>query len=344
MRRMIRNAIALLFVGLMAACAPLQQSALRLDAPVQAGFSEGHFTSFDGAKLGLSVWRPEAETGAGVEPDVVIIGVHGMNDYAGQFNEAGAWWAEQGAVVYAYDQRGHGRSPRPGIWAEHDVLREDMRTAVKAARARHPRAKIAVVGVSMGASVGITAFASDKPPEADAFIMSGPGLRGWGTLPWLYSVSLWTSAHVRPSWVVVPPKGVSVTPTDNTAKLRAMWADKNVLKDNRIDSVYGVVSIMEEADRAIDQLPAKVPSLLLYGAKDEVIPANGVERAAKRLPVHVRTAYYRNGYHMLLNDLQGEVVWRDILAFVRDPGAKLPSGAPGLPWGPRQKASQSAER
>jgi alpha-beta hydrolase superfamily lysophospholipase len=87
-----------------------------------------------------------------------------------------------------------------------------------------------------------------------------------------------------------------------------------------------------------------VPSLLLYGANDQVIPPVGVERAAKRLPAFVRTAYYAKGYHMLLNDLQGQVVWQDILTFIRDPGAKLPSGAPGLPWSVKQKPSQTAER
>ncbi len=34
---------------------------------------------------------------------------------------------------------------------------------------------------------------------------------------------------------------------------------------------------------------------MLYGAKDEIIPPDGVERAAKRMPPHVKTAYYANG-------------------------------------------------
>lgn len=320
---------------MLAACAPVKQGAMTFDTPVAAGFSGGVFTSFDGAKLGLSVWKPvlEAQAGAqGVAPEIVIVGVHGMNDYAAQFKEAGEWWATQGATVYAYDQRGFGRSPRSGIWPEHELMRQDLRVAVNVARTRHPGAKVVVVGVSMGGAAAITAFASDDPPKADALVLSGPGLRGWGALPWTYSASLWTSAHVRPGWVVRPPKGVRIVATDNNEKLRAMWNDPLVQKTNRIDSVFGVVSLMEEADRVIDQLPEQTPTLLLYGAKDEVIPPSGVERAARRLPAHVRSAYYANGYHMLLNDLQAETVWRDILQFARFPGAQLPSRAPVLPW------------
>ncbi len=356
---------------LVSACAPLQQGPLTLDRPEAPGFAGGWFTSFDGARLGLDIHEPQARAGAGLgpcdagagivvstgvdtcaasaaiyreEPDVVIVAVHGMNDYAGTFKSAGAWWASEGAAVYAYDQRGFGRSPGWMIWPRHDVMRKDLATAVAVARERHPNAKVAVVGESMGGAVAITAFADENAPNADALILSAPGLRGWQTLPWLYGASLWVSSHVRPDWIVVPPEGVRVVTTDNNAKLREMWFNPLVQKSNRIDSVYGVVSIMEEADDRIAQLPASVPTLMLYGAKDEVILPEGVKRAADKMPAHIRTAYYKNGYHMLMNDLQAETVWRDILAFIRAPGNQLPSGAPPLPWGPQPRTQTAANR
>jgi acylglycerol lipase len=341
--------LRLFLLGLLAltsACAPLKQGALQIAGEPAAGFSESWFTSFDGARLGLNTWMPQAnveEPGFGpsaTEPEIVVIAIHGMNDYASAFNAAGAWWSAQGAVVYAYDQRGFGRSPRSGIWPDHDVMRKDLATAVDIARQRHPDARIAVVGESMGASVAITAFADGDPPEADVLILSGPGLRGWGTLPWLYSASLWTSAHVRPSWVVVPPKGLNIVPTDNIEKLREMWLDPHVQKSNRIDSVYGVVSIMDEADAKISRLPAKVPTLLLYGAHDQIIPPDGLKRAAKKLPAHVKTAYYAKGYHMLMNDLQAETVWRDVLSFIEQPSVVLPSASPPLPWAPKPPSNR----
>jgi alpha-beta hydrolase superfamily lysophospholipase len=351
---MMRRLLSGLLLIVATACAPLQQGALPFDSAPQAGFSDNWFTSFDGARLGLNVWRPapagseECDGSAGAtcreqpgpsadgvrSPPVktVIIAVHGMNDYAGAFNAAGTWWSEHGVLVYAYDQRGFGRSPQSGIWPKHELMRKDLATAVDVARRLHPGARIAVVGESMGASMAITAFAEADRPKADVLVLSGPGLYGWGALPWYYSMSLWTSAHVRPSWVVVPPKGVVITPTDNSEKQREMWFDPHVQKTNRIDSVYGVVSIMEEAHDKISKLPKSVPTLFLYGAKDEVIPPYGVERAAKRMPHHIRTAYYLDGYHMLLNDLQAEMVWADVLSFIEGPEDPLPSRSPPLPW------------
>ncbi|MBI1358906.1 MAG: alpha/beta fold hydrolase [Alphaproteobacteria bacterium] len=332
-------------VSLLAGCAPLQQTALRPQGPVTPGFSGDWFTSFDGAKLGLNEWLPQQQMGDADGPGVVIIAVHGMNDYAGAFDEAGKWWASQGATVYAYDQRGFGRSPGWMVWPQPDLMRRDLKTAVDVARRLNPGARIGVVGVSMGAAVAATAFADNDPPAADALVLSGPGFRGWGALPWYYSASLWISAHVRPGWIVVPPKGVHITATDNDDELRRMWYDPHVQKSNRIDSVYGVVSIMEAADQALPHLPKTVPTLMTYGGRDQVIPPEGVERAARNLPSWVRTAYYPKGYHMLLRDREAEARWRDILTFIEDPAAPLPSGAPALPWGPPpQVAAQTAER
>lgn len=359
-------ALATAFLGVLSACAPFQQAAPPSREFPEAGFSDNWFISFDGARLGLDVYRPLAPAAGagpcdagsglnvpasdsacaaaaevyGLDPDVVIIAVHGMNDYAGAFRAAGAWWARHGAAVYAYDQRGFGRSPGWMIWPAHELLRRDLAAATAAARQRYPHARIAVVGESMGAAVAVTAFADPNPPDADVLILSGPGFRGWGVLPWYYSASLWLSAHVRPDWVVIPPKGLNIVATDNSAKLREMWFDPLVQKSNRIDSVYGVVSIMEEADQKISALPARVPTLMLYGANDQVIPADGVERAIRRMPHHVKTAYYKRGYHMLMNDLQAETVWRDVLAFARSPDARLPSGAPPIPAATKMAAIQ----
>lgn len=364
--RLARTLAALAALCLLPACALQRQQPLSIahDGP---GIADGWFTSFDGARLGLTLWpgrsagsttcaasggqgdgnQPEtclaAWRDAAPEPETVIVALHGMNDYAGAFMAAGDWWSRNGAIVYAYDQRGFGRSPRPGVWPEEDLLVRDLKAIVAAARRKHPSARIAVVGESMGAAVAAIAFASDDPPEADALILSGPGFRGWSALPPLYSASLWASAHIRPGWKVVPPKGIIITPTDNRAKQVEMWYDPYVLKETRIDSVYGVVSVMEQASKALKRLPSDLPVLLLYGARDQVIPEAAVRQATDGLPDHVRSAYYADGYHMLMNDLQAHKVWADVLAFARQPAGTLPSGSPDLPWLRRGGQAGSAD-
>lgn len=282
--------------------------------------------SFDGAELGLTVWDT-TET-----PEIVIVGVHGMNDYANAFHMAAPYWAERGVKTYAYDQRGFGRSIGRGDWPEEELMREDLRTAVSLVRAQYPDATLAVVGISMGGAMAMTAFGSDRPPQGvDRVVLSGPGLRGWGALPMVQQIALWTSVRVRPGWIVRPPRFVKIEPSDNVEMLRRLWEDPLGIKTNKIEQVHGVVTLMENAHRAAADLPNEIPMLLTYGAKDIVIPEKGVRRTAKRLPDHVRTAYYPDGYHMLLRDLQAEIVFEDVLAFLRDPDAALPSNVGSVP-------------
>ena len=186
------------------ACAhPVTIGALQAAGSVMPQFlpDQDVFVAADGARLGLSVWPAEGTD----DPDYVVVGVHGMSDYAGAFHMAAPYWDKHGVTTYAYDQRGFGRSPNKGYWPDEELMRQDLRTAVDVARQRHPDAVITVVGVSMGASVALTAFGSDDPPKADRLILSGPGLRGWGAINPLYRVSLYASAHTNPGWIVVPP-------------------------------------------------------------------------------------------------------------------------------------------
>ena len=99
--------------GFLGACVtPATLKALELETPVTPMLEpeNNRLITFDGAELGLTVWDTEAE------PDIVIVGVHGMNDYANAFHMAAPYWAARGVKTYAYDQRGFGRSFGRGEW------------------------------------------------------------------------------------------------------------------------------------------------------------------------------------------------------------------------------------
>ena len=98
--------LAIVLLGTLAACAPTLQQPGRPGAEFSGPRLEARdFVSFDGTRLGLSRWAPSAG-----EPWAVIVGVHGMNDYANAFHLAAPYWASQGVATIAYDQRGFGRS------------------------------------------------------------------------------------------------------------------------------------------------------------------------------------------------------------------------------------------
>jgi acylglycerol lipase len=309
-----------------AGCAPLLQKAMTPDPAFSGPRFEGdRFVSFDGAKLGLTTWEADGE------PWAVIVGLHGMDDYANAFHMAAPWWAKQGIATYAFDQRGFGRSPQRGVWPSEDLMAEDLRTACAVARKRHPKAILAVAGESMGGAVAIAAFASDRPPDADRLILLSPAVWGFSQQPVTYNVMLWAASHAFPGYVANPPSFLTrhIWASDNVRELIRMGRDKLMLYGSRFDTLYGLVALMETAWRKIDRLT--VPTLYMYGAHDQIIPPAAAISAAARLRPPGRTLYYEHGWHLLLRDLEAQTVWADAEAFIRDPKGAMPSGAPPIP-------------
>ncbi len=313
----------------LAACVPtVQRAGSPLDGFTVPRFEPAaeRFISFDGAELGLTAWLPPNNA----EPRAVIIGLHGMNDYANTFYLAGPWFAARGVAVFAYDARGFGRSPRRGVWAGERLMTEDLRTAVMVARHTYPNAEIVVVGDSMGSAEAIATFGAPNAPSVDRLVLVAPAVWGWSTLPDQYALALWVGAHTFPWRAVQPPRGVvrRVTASDNREALLQAGRAPHMIWSTRIDAVYGLVGLMETASEHAANLDGNV--LFLYGAHDQIIPRNSAVAAARRLPASARTALYENGWHWLLRDNQREVVFNDILAFIDDPQARLPSEAPPL--------------
>jgi alpha-beta hydrolase superfamily lysophospholipase len=323
--------LAVILVSLMlTACTPLVvQQAGRPELGFQGPRLERDaFVSFDGARLGLTTWEAKGE------PWAVIVGVHGMNDYANAFHLAAPWWASQGVTTIAYDQRGFGRSPQRGVWGGDELMVEDLRTIVALARAKYPGAVIAVAGESMGGAVAIEAFASDRPPAADRLVLLSPAVWGWKTQPLPNKTLLWFAARFTGPKVYTPPDWLvsKVSPTDNRDELIAMGKDPLMVWGARSDTIYGLVRMMQHAWDRVEAVTA--PTVYFYGAHDQIIPKKAAFSAARRLRPTDRSAYYAKGWHLMTRDHQGPVVWADILAFVKDPQAPLPSGAPTIPGAP----------
>ena len=124
----------------------------------------------------------------------------------------------------------------------------------------------------MGGAVSIAAFASDRPPVADRVILAAPAVWGWREQPVLNRAALWLSAHVAPSWSLTPPEWLvrKVMASDNIPVLIAMGRDRNMLFSTRVDAIYGLMQLMQQADDDLGKVRA--PVLYLYGARDQIIP------------------------------------------------------------------------
>jgi len=297
---------------------------------IEAGtLDRGAFVVQDGARLPYLRWSPE-----GQEPWAVIVALHGFNDHYASFRLAGPWWATRGIETWAYDQRGFGLAPHRGEFAPESLTSADLRTIVALVRAERPNAMIVVAGESMGGSSTIAAFGSEAPPDADRVILLAPGVWGWSSQSPFNSAGLWAAARLMGAKAVEPPSFAvrHIRASDNTLELVRNGRDPLSIIATRFDSLHGLVDLMETATNRLGAVER--PTLLLYGAHDQIVEKRPMRLALERAGVrpNLRTAYYPNGWHILNRDLQGEVVYRDIEAWLRDAAAPLPSGAaPVLP-------------
>ncbi|NQV79394.1 MAG: alpha/beta hydrolase [Alphaproteobacteria bacterium] len=330
--RRLRNSLVVSALILSACASPYVQPAGLVSMPPSASGDpvDGQMMIrvSDGAMLPVQVWAPLDAFSAPESVGAVIIGVHGFNDHSSTFDAAGRWWSDRGIVTYAYDQRGFGMAPEPGTWPGKRRLVQDLEDVVGALRERHPGKPLFVHGNSMGGAVVLIALARREPGSALSSIagvsLTAPAVWGGPAMSPFYRLTLWAAAHTIPSRRLTG-RGLGVIPSDNIDMLRALGRDPLVIKETRVDSLYGLVKLMGAAQRVTIAEEARF--LVLYGAKDRIIPRRPTAALAAKMNGSGRFAVYPNGYHMLLRDLQAEVVWRDILAWIDDPSAALPSGA-----------------
>tara|TARA_R100000005_G_scaffold95937_1_gene79634 strand:+ start:1664 stop:2647 length:984 start_codon:yes stop_codon:yes gene_type:complete len=300
--------------ALLVACTPVVQEAGENRGEPELG--ESYLQAGDGARLPLRLWPAEGEAKA------ILIAVHGFNDYSHAYSLPADWWQGQGITTIAYDQRGFGEAPNFGIWPGKELLISDLKTMVQEVRTRYPGTPVYLIGESMGGAVLITALTSDDFPEVDGVILSAPAVWGWQAMNPFYQAILWTAAHSVP-YVTLTGEGTGIQASDNIEILKALGADPLFIKETRIDAIYGLVDIMDEAYDAAGKL-GDVPILMLYGAHDQLVPEEPTGKIAAELPASAELVYYEDGWHMLMRDLQGPVVWKDIAGWILN--RDIPSG------------------
>lgn len=273
-------------------------------------------TMADGYRLPVTVWKTDA-------PQAVILALHGFNDYRNAFAGPASYFARHNILTYAYDQRGFGETAQRGIWPGDTVLESDAASMARLVCENYPDLPLFLLGVSMGGAVVIN---MQKSASCIAgVILVGPAVWGWQTMPFWQRYTLKLAAHVVPGKTLTG-EGLKITPSDNTEMLRALGRDPLVIKATRIDSMYGLTNLMDTALTSSSRL--SVPTLILYGEKDEIIPREPTCEMLRQLPEQpsIRFILYPDGYHMLLRDLQADVVLQDIVAWVNSHNAVFPSG------------------
>jgi acylglycerol lipase len=320
---------------MLTACAPTTDQTARFpetgasrtapDPDPMPRFTDRGFITTDGQILPLRKWLPQGKVKA------VILALHGFDDYSNAFDGPGKAWAKAGIATYAYDQRGFGAAPERGRWPGRAALAIDAATACGILHRLYPGVPLYLLGESMGGAVAVVAMTSESgapTPDVDGVILAAPAVWGRSTMSVLPRMALWAGVRLAPG-LTLTGRGLHIQASDNIPMLRALGRDPLVIKDTRVDAIWGLANLMDAALASAPRLHA--PLLVMYGASDEIIPKRPIRRFLRTLPHDPRDrrgiAYYEHGYHMLMRDLEGPLVIVDVAGWVLAPGAPLVSGA-----------------
>ncbi len=283
--------------------------------------SDTEFVAADGYRMPLSRWQPDDDA------ERVVLALHGFNDFRQSHAVLGEYLAARGTAVYAYDQRGFGGTEQRGIWPGHQALVADAHLALQLLRDRYPHQELFLLGESMGAAVTILTLSEVPRSKLKGAILMAPAVWARDTQPWYQRLGLWLGLRLTPG-MKLSADWVAVEPTDDPD-----WADywdehPLVIHKARVDALDGLTELMSAALSAIGE--SDLPSLILYGGEDEVIPTDAICAMLKRTGGAAdgpwRYAYYPDGWHFLTRDSRARETLEDIESWLKDREAGLPSG------------------
>jgi alpha-beta hydrolase superfamily lysophospholipase len=140
--------------------------------------------------------------------------------------------------------------------------------------------------------------------------------------------ALFLAYNIVPS-MTLTGQSLGIRASDNEEALRELSLDPLFIKATRVDAIKGLVDVMDMATAAAPLLTQR--ALILYGAKDQIIPKPPFYHFLRSLPPvspgRRTIAYYPEGWHLLGRDLEAATVIADMTSWIEHPDAPLPSGA-----------------
>jgi len=209
------------------------------------------------------------------DPKASMLIVHGLGEHCARWDHVGRYFADRGYAVYSFDLRGHGRSGGARI----DVESFDEFIADVSLVARYDVMPAGLpwvlYGHSMGGLIGARYLESEEPQPAAA-VLSAPAL----------------SADV-PAALRWTAKGLgSILPTvrfPNSIKGEQLSRDPAVgevyfedpLVETKATARFGkeLFAAQDETLQRIDRID--VPTLVVHGGDDELVPTSASEPLAQ---------------------------------------------------------------
>jgi alpha-beta hydrolase superfamily lysophospholipase/SAM-dependent methyltransferase len=263
--------------------------------------SERTFTSWDGTELFYRAWLPGALSGR------ALILLHRGHEHSGRLEEVVARLGMQDAAVFAWDQRGHGRSPGPRGGAESvAALAKDLDAFARHLCREHGvRLDETVVMAHSVGGVVAAAWVHDYAPPLRGLVLVTPALRVKLYVPLAIPALRLKQRLLGPGHVTSYVK--SRVLTHDPVQQAAYDADGQIFRQIAVNLL---LDLHDTSKRLVDDAGAiTTPTLVVSAGSDWVVRLDVQRTFYERLSSPVKQMEVFPGmYHALLHEKDRDVV------------------------------------
>jgi alpha-beta hydrolase superfamily lysophospholipase len=230
-------------------------------------------------------------------PRRIVQVVHGYAEHGGRYGHVARTLTARGAVVYADDHLGHGRSDgERALITDFEHVVDDLHTVSGIARAEHPGIPLILVGHSMGGLLS-GRYAERWPADIAGVAFCGAVIGDW---QWARDVL----AGSELPHIAFDPLALSRDPAVGAAYAEDPLVYHGQYKRGLLEAE---VAALDAFQRDIGRLV--MPVLFLHGTEDPFVPWERSLQAVRDMPTDDVTVHLIDGgRHEVLNEINRDEV------------------------------------
>ena len=254
---------------------------------------------FDGVR-GRIVARRWAPEGA---PRFVVLLAHGYGEHSGRYVHVAQALTDDGAVVYAPDHVGHGRSEGERVLVATGDMVADLHTLAGIASEEQPGLPVVVIGHSMGGIIA-TRYVQEHGDGVAALVLSGPVIGGNPALLGLLELDPIPDIPIDPAVLSRDPAVGEAYAADEL-----VW--HGPFKRETLETLAEAVGTIAAGPKLA------LPTLWIHGEEDQLAPYEVTREAVERIRGDaLEEKVYPGAQHEIFNETNKDEVIGDVRAFL----------------------------
>ncbi len=277
-------------------------------APSPTG--RGSLSTHDGLTLYTQHWLPDRDA------EAVVLLVHGYAEHCGRYNHVAGTFVDQDAAVYAYDQRGHGRSEGRRAYVDRfEQYLADLDLFRHHVQAQTADVPVFLFGHSMGGLAALL-YTLNRAPDLRGLLLSAPAIEINPDLAPILRKAAQFLGRLLPTLPTVrsPQDAISRDPAVVEA------AQNDPLNYTGRTLARTGAELLRAGNEAQSRLAGlNTPFIVFHGTADPLATPAWSERLHERAAAKDKTLkLYEGLYHETFNEPEQDTVLRDLGTWIAE--------------------------